>query len=159
MIVGILVHRPVRSLISIVAVALEVSLILLIVGYSLGMLEDSRTRTAGIGADVIVLFCASCGALGVMALKEFRFRVNFPGSTHPANRDYAPDCLPLFLADHTEMRRLPAIERSPDERGVAVRPVRALAQGEARYQTRSAQSDSARPIRKCGRWVTAREEP
>src|SRR5215471_352275 len=55
MILGNLVHRPVRSLISIVAVALEVSLILLIVGYSLGMLQDSRTRTAGIGADVIVM--------------------------------------------------------------------------------------------------------
>ena len=55
MIVGNLVHRPVRSLISIVAVALEVTLILLIVGLSLGMLQDQRTRTAGIGADVIVL--------------------------------------------------------------------------------------------------------
>src|SRR5450759_4240550 len=55
MIVGNLVHRPVRSLISIVAVALEVAMILLIVGFSLGMLQDSRTRTAGIGADVIVL--------------------------------------------------------------------------------------------------------
>ncbi len=55
MIVGNLVHRPVRSLISIVAVALEVTLILLIVGLSLGMLQDNRTRTAGIGADVIVL--------------------------------------------------------------------------------------------------------
>ena len=54
MIVGNLVHRPVRSLISIVAVALEVSLILLIVGYSLGMLQDQKTRTEGIGADVIV---------------------------------------------------------------------------------------------------------
>src|SRR5580700_5476383 len=54
MIVGNLVHRPVRSLISIVAVALEVTLILLIVGLSLGMLQDSRTRTAGIGADVLV---------------------------------------------------------------------------------------------------------
>ncbi len=55
MIVGNLVHRPLRSLISIVAVALEVTLILLIVGLSLGMLQDSRTRTAGIGADVLVL--------------------------------------------------------------------------------------------------------
>ncbi len=55
MIVGNLVHRPVRSLISIVAVALEVTLILLIVGYSLGMVNDSRNRTAGIGADVMVL--------------------------------------------------------------------------------------------------------
>src|ERR1017187_1279616 len=55
MIVGNLVHRPVRSLISIVAVALEVKLILLIVGLSLGMLQDQQTRAAGIGADVIVL--------------------------------------------------------------------------------------------------------
>jgi putative ABC transport system permease protein len=55
MILGNLVHRPIRSLISMVAVALEVMLILLIVGLSLGMLNDSRTRTAGIGADVILL--------------------------------------------------------------------------------------------------------
>jgi len=55
MIVGNLVHRPVRSLISIVAVALEVTLILLIVGLSLGMVSDSRQRQAGIGADVVVM--------------------------------------------------------------------------------------------------------
>jgi putative ABC transport system permease protein len=55
MIVGNLVHRPIRSLISIVAVALEVTLILLIVGLLLGLANDSRTRQAGIGGDVIVL--------------------------------------------------------------------------------------------------------
>src|SRR5690349_24015952 len=55
MIIGNLLHRPMRSLISIVAIALEVTLILLIVGLSLGMLNDSRRRQAGIGADVIVM--------------------------------------------------------------------------------------------------------
>src|SRR5438445_11277346 len=55
MIVANLVHRPIRSLISIIAIALEVTLILLIVGLSLGMLSDSRQRQQGIGADVIVL--------------------------------------------------------------------------------------------------------
>src|SRR5271163_812699 len=54
MIVANLVHRPIRSLISIVAVALEVALILLIAGLAYGIMNDSRTRTAGIGADVIV---------------------------------------------------------------------------------------------------------
>ncbi|MFZ0684430.1 MAG: ABC transporter permease [Terriglobales bacterium] len=54
MIVGNLVHRPLRSLISVVAIALEVTMILLIVGLSLGMLQDTRARTAGIGADVLV---------------------------------------------------------------------------------------------------------
>jgi putative ABC transport system permease protein len=50
-----LVHRPIRSLISIVAIALEVTLILLIVGLALGLLRDSRQRQAGIGADVVVM--------------------------------------------------------------------------------------------------------
>src|SRR6516162_573750 len=55
MVVANLVHRPIRSLISVIAIALEVTLILLIVGLSLGMLSDSRKRQAGIGADVIVM--------------------------------------------------------------------------------------------------------
>ncbi len=54
MVVANLVHRPIRSLISIVAIALEVTLILLIVGLCYGLLNDSKNRTAGIGADVIV---------------------------------------------------------------------------------------------------------
>jgi len=54
MIVANLVHRPIRSMISIVAIALEVALILLIAGLCYGILNDTKTRTAGIGADVIV---------------------------------------------------------------------------------------------------------
>ena len=65
MIVGNLVHRPLRSMISVVAVALEVTLILLIVGLSLGMLQDQRTRNAGIGADVIVLPAGSSFIAGL----------------------------------------------------------------------------------------------
>jgi len=55
MIIANLVHRPVRSLISVVAIALEVTLILLIVGLCVGMLNDSKTRQAGVGADVVVM--------------------------------------------------------------------------------------------------------
>jgi len=65
MIVSNLAHRPVRSLISIAAIALEVTLILLIVGLSLGMLNDSRSRQAGIGADVIVLPPGSSAIVGL----------------------------------------------------------------------------------------------
>jgi putative ABC transport system permease protein len=65
MIVANLVHRPIRSLISIVAIALEVTLILLIVWLSLGMLNDSRDRQQGIGADVIVLPPGSSNMIGV----------------------------------------------------------------------------------------------
>jgi putative ABC transport system permease protein len=65
MIISNLAHRPVRSVISILAIALEVSLILLIVGFALGMLYDSRSRQAGIGADVIVLPPASSNIVGL----------------------------------------------------------------------------------------------
>jgi putative ABC transport system permease protein len=65
MIVSNLAHRPVRSAISILAVALEVVLILLIVGLSIGMLNDSRARQAGIGADVIVLPPSSSNIVGI----------------------------------------------------------------------------------------------
>lgn len=54
MIVANLVHRPVRTLISIIAIAVEVTLILVIVGLSLGMLNDAANRQIGIGADVMV---------------------------------------------------------------------------------------------------------
>jgi putative ABC transport system permease protein len=65
MIVGNLVHRPVRSLISIVAIALEVTLILLIVGLCVGMLNDSKARQAGIGADVVVMPPGSAYIVGL----------------------------------------------------------------------------------------------
>ena len=65
MIVANLVQRPIRSLISIVAIALEVTLILMIVWLSLGMMNDSRTRQEGIGADVIVLPPGSSNIIGM----------------------------------------------------------------------------------------------
>jgi putative ABC transport system permease protein len=54
MILANLVHRPFRALISVVAVAVEVTLILLIVGIMLGMVNDNSNRQVGIGADIMV---------------------------------------------------------------------------------------------------------
>ncbi len=50
-----LLHRPLRSLISITAVAIEVIMILSIVGIFMGMLNDQKQRTNGIGADLMFL--------------------------------------------------------------------------------------------------------
>ncbi|MBY0507653.1 MAG: ABC transporter permease [Bryobacteraceae bacterium] len=46
-------HRPVRTGLSILAIAFSVTLVLTIVGLSDGMLEDNRERARGAGADVI----------------------------------------------------------------------------------------------------------
>jgi putative ABC transport system permease protein len=50
-----LVHRPLRSAISVLAVAIEVIMILSIVAIFMGMLDDQKARTNGIGADLIVM--------------------------------------------------------------------------------------------------------
>ncbi|TAN20868.1 MAG: ABC transporter permease [Acidobacteria bacterium] len=54
MIVSNLRRRPMRSLVSVLAVAIEVILILMVVGLVNGMINDQRARVHGIGADIIV---------------------------------------------------------------------------------------------------------
>lgn len=53
LVIGNLVHRPLRSLISVFAIAIEVVMILSIAGIMLGMLNSQRTRQSGIGMDMI----------------------------------------------------------------------------------------------------------
>ena len=50
-----LLRRPVRSIISVLAVAIEVIMILSIVAIFMGMLDSTKERTNGIGADVMLL--------------------------------------------------------------------------------------------------------
>jgi putative ABC transport system permease protein len=47
-------HRPVRTALSILAIGVEVTMMLTVVGLSEGMLEDSARRARGSGADVWV---------------------------------------------------------------------------------------------------------
>jgi putative ABC transport system permease protein len=49
-----LLHRPVRTLLSILAIGVEVTMILTLVGVSYGTLDASARRARGIGADVFV---------------------------------------------------------------------------------------------------------
>src|SRR5215831_1382134 len=49
-----LISRPVRTAVSILAVALEVTLILVIVGLTTGIMNDIGNRTAGVGGDIIL---------------------------------------------------------------------------------------------------------
>lgn len=54
LVIGNLVHRPLRSVISALAVAIEVIMILSISGIMFGILNGNRAQTIGIGADMIV---------------------------------------------------------------------------------------------------------
>ena len=54
LVIANILHRPLRSIISVLAVAIEVIMILSIVGIFMGMLNDTKQRTNGIGADLIM---------------------------------------------------------------------------------------------------------
>jgi len=49
-----LLHRPLRTFISVMAVGVEVALVVLIVGLTSGMLTETAKRIEGIGADIML---------------------------------------------------------------------------------------------------------
>lgn len=68
MIVRNALHRPVRTAITVIAVAVEVALVIIVVGLTSGLLVDSAKRTEGVGADIMIqppsasIFMAFSGA-------------------------------------------------------------------------------------------------
>lgn len=54
MIVQNVLHRPLRTLITVIAVAVEVTLVIIVVGLTSGLLLESAKRTEGVGADIMV---------------------------------------------------------------------------------------------------------
>jgi putative ABC transport system permease protein len=60
-------HRPMRSLLSILLIAVPVTLILCLIGLSRGLLEDSQNRSRGVGADVIVRGSTASSVVGSSA--------------------------------------------------------------------------------------------
>jgi putative ABC transport system permease protein len=54
MIVQNVLHRPLRTLITVLAVAIEVTLVIIVVGLTSGLLADSAKRIEGVGADIMV---------------------------------------------------------------------------------------------------------
>jgi putative ABC transport system permease protein len=54
MIVSNILHRPLRTLISMLAVGVEVTLVIIIVGLTSGMLTETAKRIEGVGADIML---------------------------------------------------------------------------------------------------------
>jgi putative ABC transport system permease protein len=48
------VQRPVRTAITVIAVAIEVTLVIIVVGLTSGLILDTAKRTEGVGADIMV---------------------------------------------------------------------------------------------------------
>ena len=54
MIVANILHRPIRTAVSVLAVAIEVGMVILVVGLCHGLVNEIATRQEGVGADILV---------------------------------------------------------------------------------------------------------
>jgi putative ABC transport system permease protein len=54
LVISNLAHRPVRTLLSVLAIAVEVTMILTLVGVSYGTLDGTARRARGVGADIMI---------------------------------------------------------------------------------------------------------
>ncbi len=89
MIVRNILHRPVRTLVSVVAVGVEVSLVLVIVGLTSGLLQETAKRIEGIGADIMLqppsssVFLAFSGAPMPIKIREKLAEMKFVQAVAP----------------------------------------------------------------------------
>lgn len=54
LIISNILHRPIRTAVSVLAVAIEVAMVILVVGLCHGLVNDSAKRMEGVGADILV---------------------------------------------------------------------------------------------------------
>ena len=54
LVVSNVLHRPIRTIVSVIAVGVEVALVILIVGLTSGLLQETAKRIEGIGADIML---------------------------------------------------------------------------------------------------------
>ncbi|MGA7916200.1 MAG: FtsX-like permease family protein [Candidatus Acidiferrales bacterium] len=89
MIVHNVLHRPLRSLITVIAVAVEVTLVIIVVGLTSGLLSESAKRIEGIGADIMVqppsasVFMAFSGAPMPIAIGEKLAQLDYVQAVAP----------------------------------------------------------------------------
>src|SRR5579859_2462617 len=84
-----LLHRPLRTVIGVLAIAVEVSLVVLVVGLTSGILHETAKRVEGVGAD-IMLRPSSAGVIIGMSnapmpvkIKERLVRLQYVQSVAP----------------------------------------------------------------------------
>ena len=84
-----LLYRPLRTLISVLAVAVEVTLVIIIVGLTSGLLRETAKRIEGIGADIMLqppsasVFLAFSGAPMPTKIRERLEELKYVESVAP----------------------------------------------------------------------------
>lgn len=89
MILANVLHRPVRTAVSIIAVAIEVCLVVVVVGLTSGLIQEMAKRVEGVGADILLqppsssIFLAFSGAPMPIKLREKLFSLRHVKAVAP----------------------------------------------------------------------------
>ena len=84
-----ILYRPLRTLISVLAVAVEVTLVIIIVGLTSGLLQETAKRIEGIGADIMLqppsasVFLAFSGAPMPLKIRERLLELKYVEAVAP----------------------------------------------------------------------------
>lgn len=122
MVVANLAHRPTRSVITVSAVALEVTMILLVVALFYGLLNGSKESQLGVGADLMIMPPGSSGLIAMsgapISVKVGNVLRKVPHvvaavpvfwafSQKPLEIDYGIDLSNIDLSDQDSFDQLP----------------------------------------------------
>src|SRR5467141_1929219 len=90
LIVRNLLHRPLRTIVGVIAVAVEVALVVLIVGLTSGLLTETAKRIEGIGADIMLqppaasIFLGFSGSPMPIKIRDKLTEIKYVQSVAPA---------------------------------------------------------------------------
>src|SRR2546423_10698731 len=93
-----LLHRPLRTLIGVIAVAVEVALVVLIVGLTSGLLTETAKRIEGIGADIMLqppaasIFLGFSGSPMPIKIGNRLAELKYAQNVGPAPLQFKPTC-------------------------------------------------------------------
>ncbi len=112
MILRNLLHRPIRTVIGILAIGVEVALVVLIVGLTSGILSETAKRVEGIGADIL-LQPSSAGRFMVMTNSPMPIKIK----DRLAELQYVQAVAPVLLQFNSSggVEIVYGIDRSFDE--------------------------------------------
>src|SRR5574337_572057 len=92
-----LAHRPVHTLVSVFAVAIEVTLVIIVVGLTSGLLQETGKRIEGVGADIMLqppsasVFLAFSGAPMPMRIREKLEEMKYVRAVAPVLLQFSSD--------------------------------------------------------------------
>jgi putative ABC transport system permease protein len=105
-------HKFMRAVLSVLLIAVPVTLILVIVGLSHGMVEDSKRRASGVGADIIIrpphssIMSASATTIPVQLVTKLADRPHVVGAMGTVNQSAGGLTDSLTGIDIDQMNRM-----------------------------------------------------